>query len=450
MEWMYSTNVLIIIFLCKLLSVSGHCPCEPGQEHCKCLQCKKDYYRRQRHSRYSCDACTQPCSAKHLVEIKACSINTNRVCHCAKGYYCPEPQNFSCVFDCKPCPPGTFSNKTSLDPSCHPHTDCKGRGVITEGTATQDRVCVDATTPLSSTTSRSTSGGDATTTRLTSTHGRPTTSKSTSGGDATTTKLISTYDSLTTSKSASGGDSTTNRQVLTGPTNSSVAYDTLKTGRTHGLIKTDSMTGFSDTLTDSPSQWLVVLMILLVVSVLVGCFLWLKGKALKKQLKWTKGLPFGKYPVTKKVGYNVCAPSLQQEQQQQLGPDMESDPCVERLIPLSWGSGGPPKETGSAAQPHPGSTQHVTMNNSGRGESISNTVGSIFIYSPGMVVLGTNASDRREEGQQASVPQQESRSASSSGSSNGFSRSYPDSVGFSTQEEDDNKELSYPIPASGK
>ncbi|XP_048111351.1 tumor necrosis factor receptor superfamily member 9 isoform X5 [Alosa alosa] len=366
MEWMYSTNVLIIIFLCKLLSVSGHCPCEPGQEHCKCLQCKKDYYRRQRHSRYSCDACTQPCSAKHLVEIKACSINTNRVCHCAKGYYCPEPQNFSCVFDCKPCPPGTFSNKTSLDPSCHPHTDCKGRGVITEGTATQDRVCVDATTPLSSTTSRSTSGG------------------------------------------------------------------------------------FSDTLTDSPSQWLVVLMILLVVSVLVGCFLWLKGKALKKQLKWTKGLPFGKYPVTKKVGYNVCAPSLQQEQQQQLGPDMESDPCVERLIPLSWGSGGPPKETGSAAQPHPGSTQHVTMNNSGRGESISNTVGSIFIYSPGMVVLGTNASDRREEGQQASVPQQESRSASSSGSSNGFSRSYPDSVGFSTQEEDDNKELSYPIPASGK
>ncbi|XP_076125302.1 uncharacterized protein LOC143104853 [Alosa pseudoharengus] len=257
MEWMYSTNVLIIIFLCKLLSVSGHCPCEPGQEHCKCLQCKKDYYRRQRHSRYSCDACTQPCSAKHLVEIKACSINTNRVCHCAKGYYCPEPQNFSCVFDCKPCPPGTFSNKTSLDPSCHPYTDCKGRGVITEGTATQDRVCVDATTPLSSTTSKSTSGGDATTTRLTSTHGRPTTSKSTSGGDATTTRLTSTHGSPTTSKSTSGG--------------------------------------FPDTLTDSPSQWLVVLMILLVVSVLVGCFLWLKGKALKKQLKWTKELNLKSY-----------------------------------------------------------------------------------------------------------------------------------------------------------
>lgn len=75
--------------------------------------------------------------------------------------------------------------------------------------------------------------------------------------------------------------------------------------------------------------------------------------------------------------------------------------------------------------------------------------GSIFIYSPGMVVLGTNASERREEMRQegmerhlSSVPQQESRSTSSS--------SYPDSVGLSTQEEDEDKELSYPIPASGK
>ena len=37
------------------------------------------------------------------------------------------------------------------------------------------------------------------------------------------------------------------------------------------------------------SQWLVVLLLLLAVSVLVGCFLWLKSKALKKQLKWTRG-----------------------------------------------------------------------------------------------------------------------------------------------------------------
>lgn len=66
-----------------------------------------------------------------------------------------------------------------------------------------------------------------------------------------------------------------------------------------------------------------------------------------------------------------------------------------------------------------------------------------------MVVLGTNASERREEMRQegteqhlSSRPQQESRSSSSS--------SYPDSVGLSTQEEDEDKELSYPIPASGK
>lgn len=62
-----------------------------------------------------------------------------------------------------------------------------------------------------------------------------------------------------------------------------------------------------------------------------------------------------------------------------------------------------------------------------------------------MVVLGTNASERCQEGMErhlSSVPQQESRSTSSS--------SYPDSVGLSTQEEDEDKELSYPIPASGK
>lgn len=67
-----------------------------------------------------------------------------------------------------------------------------------------------------------------------------------------------------------------------------------------------------------------------------------------------------------------------------------------------------------------------------------------------MVVLGTNASERREEARQegeeqqhlASVPQQESLIS--------FSSSTDDSVGLSTQEEDSYKELSYPIPASGK
>lgn len=74
-----------------------------------------------------------------------------------------------------------------------------------------------------------------------------------------------------------------------------------------------------------------------------------------------------------------------------------------------------------------------------------------------MVVLGTNAPERKEEVRQeaeeqhlAFVPQQESPSGSSSGYSSGSSSSCQDSVGLSTQEEDDDKELSYPIPASSK
>lgn len=72
-------------------------------------------------------------------------------------------------------------------------------------------------------------------------------------------------------------------------------------------------------------------------------------------------------------GYNIYAPP-----HQQLQPH-EGNPCLERLIPLSTESGAQMREGGPAAQPHPGqgSTQHVTMDNSGRGENISNTVGEL-------------------------------------------------------------------------
>lgn len=62
-------------------------------------------------------------AAKHLVQITACGNSTNRVCHCAKGYYCTERQNHSCLFACKPCKPGTFSSETSLKNHCKPYTE---------------------------------------------------------------------------------------------------------------------------------------------------------------------------------------------------------------------------------------------------------------------------------------------------------------------------------------
>ena len=74
---------------------------------------------------YAC-VCAHLCLAiatKHLVQIKDCGISTNRVCHCSKGFYCPEPLNYTCLFNCKPCPRGTFSDEASLAASCKPHTE---------------------------------------------------------------------------------------------------------------------------------------------------------------------------------------------------------------------------------------------------------------------------------------------------------------------------------------
>ncbi|XP_031423528.1 tumor necrosis factor receptor superfamily member 21 isoform X2 [Clupea harengus] len=484
--------------------MSASCPqCGPGsgQESCKCVPCKQGYYSKQRHGAYTCDTCTDRCSGKlfveatkHLVQIKDCGISTNRVCHCTKGFYCPEPLNYTCLFNCKPCPRGTFSDEASLAASCKPHTDCDRRGLVTvsEGKATQDRVCDTLLQPRSMNTtprvsplhvshsapsfpdithsSRPATEDSVETTYVSSkteavlsdttrditrtgdydSHTTQHSSKKTVGHSRVTPHFSSTSDDLF-------GTPPVSPTTPPGPPDSSGASGTSAVNRpftrtsVHDLSTRQSAIVGIDS---QSSQWLVVLLLLLAVSVLVGCFLWLKSKALKKQLKWTRGLPFGKYAAKKTLGgCNICVPQHQQE------ADMGGNACLEQLIPLTRDSEGPLRETGAAAQPHPGqgSMQRITVDNNGKGESISNTVGSIFIYSPGMVVLGTNAPERKEEVRQeaeeqhlAFVPQQESPSGSSSGYSSGSSSSCQDSVGLSTQEEDDDKELSYPIPASSK
>ncbi|KAJ8371259.1 hypothetical protein SKAU_G00112870 [Synaphobranchus kaupii] len=45
----------------------------------------------------------------------------------------------------------------------------------------------------------------------------------------------------------------------------------------------------------------------------------------------------------------------------------------------------------------PGGLQQVTVDHSRGRENVNNTVGSIFIYSPGTVILGNSASERKEE-----------------------------------------------------
>ncbi|KAG9352934.1 hypothetical protein JZ751_017510 [Albula glossodonta] len=86
--------------------------------------------------------------------------------------------------------------------------------------------------------------------------------------------------------------------------------------------------------------------------------------------------------------------------------------------------------------------QQVTVDHSGTGDSVSNTVGSIYIYSPGMVVLGANSSDQKEEvgppGEgpaNLGSPQQESHVVAQE---------------RACVQEEEYKDLCYPVPATGK
>ncbi|XP_058646505.1 uncharacterized protein si:dkeyp-61b2.1 isoform X2 [Onychostoma macrolepis] len=91
--------------------------------------------------------------------------------------------------------------------------------------------------------------------------------------------------------------------------------------------------------------------------------------------------------------------------------------------------------------------QQVTMDHNGKGENISNTVGSIYIYSPGMVILGSNSGDKKEEAGVCeegvpliSRPQQESNPPSQEVR-----------IRISAQEEaKEELSLSFPVPATGK
>nr|XP_023693079.1 uncharacterized protein LOC111856955 isoform X2 [Paramormyrops kingsleyae] len=114
---------------------------------------------------------------------------------------------------------------------------------------------------------------------------------------------------------------------------------------------------------------------------------------------------------------------------------------------------GPKEELG-------GGPQQVTVGHSGGRDGVNNTVGTIHIYNPGTVVLGSNSAVQREENGTAEevqplvgTPQQESLTGAR----------VPDSTEIGSEESGTSrppvvectenefqKELSYPIPATGK
>ncbi|KAI1890489.1 hypothetical protein AGOR_G00154230 [Albula goreensis] len=155
----------------------------------------------------------------------------------------------------------------------------------------------------------------------------------------------------------------------------------------------------------SPTVGLLVM--LLVVAMLAACYMCHKSYVLK-----TRGWSFLKY--------------LQVEGKKEETTEADLHVLSKTLL-----------STKTADMP-----QQVTVDHSGTGDSVSNTVGSIYIYSPGMVVLGANSSDQKEEAgppgegpANLGNPQQESHVVAQE---------------RACVQEEEYKDLCYPVPATGK
>ncbi|XP_052329248.1 tumor necrosis factor receptor superfamily member 21 isoform X3 [Oncorhynchus keta] len=491
-----TSRPLRILCLFNLVSpvLLSSCPqiCDPGFiiDKCKCVLCSDGFYWYMQNGLPKCDLCSKACSVdQHLTQVKECGRDSNRECHCDSGFFCDNAAQYTCR-RCKPCSPGTFSNKPNLTMSCKPHTDCghKGMTMVTEGTATQDRVCAQTSTNSPTTTAPPTVhsseiGFHSSTSSGVSITRKPLIIASPSGlvgstspdvfpiatidTSADPSPALLTRPSLSQAQSEPSTSLPTRKQVTE---HSSFDPNTMLTTR-RNPSKVDSNTSpaesasapltTDDNATDtgpSPSTlpWLLLIGGLLgVVVLLVVYFVRCKERSLKSLDKW-KGPVFGinDEQICKeglRGSYNVwesydCPAALQTASYIQAQPPQESCPYPEAQHLLGSETGGNPRQDGAGLLP-PGVMKQVTVDHSG-GENISNTVGSIYIYSPGTVVLGYNKSERKVDQVESGVegcpltrtPQQESSCPLPEGLALGPER-------MSTQEETC-KELRYPIPAT--
>ncbi|XP_059393556.1 tumor necrosis factor receptor superfamily member 1B-like isoform X1 [Carassius carassius] len=217
--------------------------------------------------------------------------------------------------------------------------------------------------------------------------------------------------------------STTTNVITTFPiTNTSIP----RTGVTAPLI---------DTSEESQSHWLLLLILMLII-LLAGFCVLMKNGAKKTLLKCPGSI-------------NVRHEDHQYQSQTAVDNQIPSNSQSQTLdtgIPLG-SDGREDKGQSTDLMPQSGTVQQVTMEHNGKGENVSNTVGSIYIYSPGMVILGSNSGDKKEEAgvseevvplisrpmQESNPPSQEVR------------------IAISTQEEaEEELSLSFPVPATGK
>ncbi|XP_042589653.1 uncharacterized protein LOC109093200 isoform X2 [Cyprinus carpio] len=191
-----------------------------------------------------------------------------------------------------------------------------------------------------------------------------------------------------------------------------------------------------DTSEESQYHWLLLLILMLIILFMAGSCMLMKNVAKKTFLKWP-GLING--------GHEDHQHRSQTAGDHQISSNTQPH-TLETEIPLA-SSGREVKGQSTGLMPQPGAVQQVTMEHNGKGENVNNTVGSIYIYSPGMVILGSNSGDKKEEAgvceevvplinrpqQESNPPSQEVR------------------IRISSQEEaEEDLTLSFPVPATGK
>ncbi|KAK7127437.1 hypothetical protein R3I93_020122 [Phoxinus phoxinus] len=421
-----STFILLFYLLFPCIHASCPTKCANGYNKPDC-ECESNCYRKSRQGILTCQYCTQKCSEeKNQVEVTPCTQESNRKCSCKPGFYCKEGNNYGtyCHKPCVPCETGTFSSKPSLDRACKPHKGCAHLGMmmVNEGTATQDRECGYATRRMAASSTSSiiitTISSDTTPTPRTVTPrslGTEDTSTQDREGVNATTKMAA---------------SSTSSIIIT-----TISSNTTPTPRTEGNhLQRDGNPE------ESQSSWLLLIILLLMLLFMTGFCMLMKSKALKTLLK-SFGLIKREHDEQQHWRQKAGESRLSNSQS-----NTSTDHNMETEIPL----GSDVREVKGQSMgmaPQSRGVQQVTVKHNGQGENVSNTVGAIYIYSPGTVVLGSNSGDKKEEAgvcEEAfpliGAPQQESNPPSQEVR-----------ITMSAQEKaEEELSLSFPVPATGK
>ncbi|KAK9966847.1 hypothetical protein ABG768_003935 [Culter alburnus] len=416
------SNTFILLFYLLFPFIHASCPkkCANGYNVRDC-KCESNCYRETRQGIKTCQRCTKMCSEeKNQMEVTPCTQESNRVCFCKPGFYCEERYNYEtyCKYPCVACATGTFSSKPSLSPFCTPHKDCARLGMRTliVGNKTHDSECGYATAKMELlyTPSSTINITNTASTLMTVTRGgliKEDTAKQDGENVYTTAKM----------ESSSIPSSTINATYTN-------AASILREGTAQPIDQDKEKSEF---------HWLLLLILLLMLLFMAGFCMLMKGKALKTLSKCF-GLIKGEHE--EQLHSIAGEHPILSNSQSSISTDMETK------IPLG-NNVREVKNQNMEMTPQSGVVRQVTVEHNGRGENVNNTVGSIYIYSPGTVILGSNSGDKKEE---AGVCE-EARPLIGSPQQESNPPSQEVRIRMSAQEEaKEELSLSFPVPATGK